>query len=134
MKHSIFSKLLISFLAVILIGTLTLGFLMSYLMRNHIIEKQRSDLFNKGRIVITLLDPALSEGRMPGEKTMTTLGELVGATIWLSDADGQILAGKPPQRWLTRRSPENNDQIVELFTGIPQSWVRTARRQAILRL
>lgn len=130
MKRSIFSKLLVSFMAVILISTFSLGVLMSFFMRNHIIEKQRSDLFNKGRTTLALLEPSLSAGKLPVEKTMTTLGELVGATLWISDSDGNILAGKPPQRWLTRRFPEKDSDVNELFSGTPQSWVRNSRKQA----
>lgn len=130
MKQSIFKKLLVSFLTVILISTFTLGILMSFMMRNHIIEKQRTDLFSKGSTAIALLESPLNAGRLPNEKTMATLGELVGATLWLSDANGQILAGKPPQRWLSRRFPENTENINSLFAGTPQSWVRSSRKQA----
>lgn len=129
MKLTIFNKLLLSFITVILICTITLGALMSYLMRSHIIEKQRSDLFSKGRTAISLLEPYLSAGHMPSEKTLTTLGDLVGATIWLTSPDGTVMAGKPPQRWL-RVFPEKAEDISALFSGTSQSWVHISRKHA----
>lgn len=129
MSRSIFSKLLLSHLAVILISTITLGMLMTYLIRQHVVENKRDDLMQKGSFAIALMSPALEEGRMPSTATLHILGDLVGSMMWISDQNGTILAGDPPERWLKRVPPDVSARINELFSGTPQSWVRTSHHQ-----
>lgn len=129
MSRSIFSKLLLSHIAVILISTITLGMLMTFLIRQHVVENKRDDLMQKGSFAIALMSPALEEGRMPSDATMKILGDLVGSMMWLSDRDGTLLAGNPPERWLRKVPPDVSAKINELFTGTPQSWVRTSHHQ-----
>ncbi|MEN6413371.1 MAG: ATP-binding protein [Veillonellales bacterium] len=131
MSRSIFSKLLLSHIAVILISTITLGMLMTFLIRQHVVENKRDDLMQKGSFAIALMSPALGEGRMPSDATLKILGDLVGSMMWLSDRDETILAGKPPERWLKKGAPPDvAAKSNELFAGTPQSWVRTSHHQA----
>lgn len=130
MIRSIFSKLLLSHIVVILVSTITLGLMFTYLVRWQVVENKRYELLHEGDTVITLLTRSLTAGRIPSEHTLHTVGELVGASIWLIDQNGTVIAGKPPERWAARFFPENTDKLAALFAGTPQSWMRTERRQA----
>lgn len=129
MTRSIFSKLMVSHIIVILISTLTFGLLMSYLIREHVIESKRQELLSKGLTVISLLEPSLESGRVTEFQTFPIISELVGATVWLADEQGTVIAGNPPPRW-SRAFQEKNEKIDALFHGEPQTWTRTGRQQA----
>lgn len=128
MIRSIFSKLMMSHLIVILISTLTFGLLMSYLIREHIIESKRQELLSKGLTVISLLEPSLESGKVTEFQTLPIIGELVGATVWLIDENGIVIAGNPPPRWV-RAIQAKNEKIIALFQGEPQTWTRTGLQQ-----
>lgn len=127
MIRSIFGRLLLSHIAVILLTTVLLGVLMSYLLRGYVVENKRNELYDKGYAVAALVAPILSSGRLPYR--LELLGDLVGAQLWVANQQGTIIAGDPPPRW-SRSFPENAAQISALFAGTPQSWVRDAPGQA----
>jgi signal transduction histidine kinase len=127
MIRSIFGRLFISYIVVILLTTVTLGALMSYLVREHVIETKRIELLSKSQAVAIVISRALNSGRLPDR--LEIMGELLGAQIWVADKRGNILAGSPPPRW-GRPFPENSPRIDALFEGAPQSWVRARRGQA----
>lgn len=127
MMRSIFAKILASHIAVILVTTLTMGILMSFLIRNYVVESRRTELIQKGVGAVSLITPFLQSGGNLG--TLESISELVGANAWLMDNSGRVLAGRAPERWL-RRLAENPDEISTFFSGTVQSWVRTGRKQA----
>lgn len=102
MKRSIFGKLLLSHLAIILAGMLTLGLLMSYLVRNHVIENKRNDLLAKGSSAVAILGPMLTEGRKPSNTLLDAMGDMAGGDIWIMDKTGKVIAGQPPSGWKTK--------------------------------
>lgn len=99
MIKSIFGKLLLSHLIMILISMLTLGALMSYLVYNHVIENKRSDLFAKGTSAVTMVNHVLEQGRKPSNRMLDAMGDMAGGDIWIMDKNGQIIAGQPPANW-----------------------------------
>lgn len=126
MIRSIFSRLFISYVIVILLVTVTLGALMAYLVREHVIEAKRSEMLAKSQTVAAVVSRALNSGRLPDR--LEVMGELLGAQIWVVDQRGNILAGNPPPRW-NRPFPEGSPRIDALFAGAPQSWIRSGRNQ-----
>ncbi|HMM22181.1 MAG TPA: HAMP domain-containing sensor histidine kinase [Selenomonadales bacterium] len=126
MIRSIFGRLLLSHIAVILLTTVLLGVLMSYLLRGYVVESKKRDLYDKGYAVATMVAPILSSGRLPYR--LELLGDLVGAQLWVANQEGTVIAGDPPPRW-SGRFPGNASQIDALFAGKPQSWIRDARNQ-----
>lgn len=128
MTRSIFSKLMLSHILVILISTLTLGLLMSYLVREHVIASKRQELLSKGVAVISLLEPSIESGKVTEFQTLPIISDLAGATVWLVDKNGTVIAGNPPNRWL-RAIQDNHAEMEELFNGQPQTWTRTGRQQ-----
>lgn len=127
MIRSIFGRLFISYIVVILLTTVTLGALMSYLVREHVIETKRIELLAKSQAVVSVVSRALNSGRLPDR--LEVMGDLLGAQIWVVDQRGRVLAGDPPPRW-GRPFPESSPRIDALFAGTPQSWVRSGRNQA----
>ncbi len=127
MMRSIFGKLLISHIVVIMISSLALSLLMSYLVRGHFIDNKRRELLQKGEATVILLSPSLYSGRLPSDITMNVMSNLAGATIWLMDEQGSIIAGTPPEHWDRGGFFETDQEMMELFNGTPQSWVSETR-------
>ncbi len=125
MIRSIFGRLFLSYIVVILLTTVTLGALMTYLVRGHVIETERVELLAKSQTIAAVVGRALNSGRLPDR--LESMGDLLGARVWVVDQRGKIIAGNPPPRW-DRPFPENSPRIDALFAGTPQSWVNTGRR------
>jgi len=127
MIRSIFSKILLSHITVILISTLTLALLMSYLVRSHAIDSKRQDLLSKGSAAIDLLAPDILTGKLPSNDTLDNISDLVGGSIWLINENGSVIGGQPPTDWID--SFEENEQVIrDLFIGNPQKWTRPGRK------
>lgn len=127
MTRSIFNRLLLSHIAVILLSTITLALLTSYLVRSNAIDNKRKDLLSKGSAAIELLTPDIRAGKVPTSDTLDNISDLAGGSIWLINEDGAVIAGQPPSGWL-KSSKESEQEISDLFTGNPQTWTRPARR------
>jgi len=123
MIRSIFRKILFSHLAVILISTITLALLMSFLIRSHTISNKKQDLLFKGSAAVELLTPDILAGKLPSTDTLYNIGDLAGGAIWLIDTNGTVIAGQPPQNWVSRFK-ESDQDISALFMGNPQIWTR----------
>jgi len=128
MIRSIFSKILLSHITVILISTLTLVLLMSYLVRSHAINSKRQDLLVKGIAAIDLLTPDILSGKLPTNDTLDSISELAGGAIWLINENGSVIAGQPPTGW-TNSFEENEQEITDLFAGNPQTSTRLDRKR-----
>ncbi|WP_235814646.1 cell wall metabolism sensor histidine kinase WalK [Propionispora sp. 2/2-37] len=127
--RSIFGKVLISHIAVIVVSSLTLGFIMTFLFRGHFVDNKRRELLQKGEATVILLSSVLYDGRLPPDLTMRIMSNLAGATIWLMDSGGTALAGTPPDHWDNGGFFETREEMDELFDGIPQSWVSPSKNQ-----
>ncbi len=127
MTRSIFSRLFISYIVVILLVTVTLGALMAYLVRGQVVENKRLEMLHLGYSTAAALAPVVDNSRL--NSRLDIISKLLGTRIWVIDRQGKVLAGNPPPRWL-RNFPEDARQIETLFAGIAQSWVRSGRRQA----
>lgn len=109
MIRSIFGKLLVSHIAIILVSVLTLGLFMSYLVRDHVIETKRRDLLAKGNAAVAIVAPLLASGLTPSDELLDAMSEMAGGDIWLMDKNGQVLAGQPPTGWSGRRLAKLSD-------------------------
>lgn len=103
MIRSLFAKLLLSHVAIILVSMLTLGLLMSYLVRDHVIENKRRDLLAKGKAAVDIITPTLAKGKQPPDRWFEGMGDMAGGNIWLMDKNGQVLAGQAPKGWRGKR-------------------------------
>lgn len=127
MIRSIFRKIFLSHIVVILISTITLALLMSYLIRSHTIDNKRQDLLFKGSAAIELLTPDILAGKLPSDDILDNIGDLTGGTIWLINKNATVIAGEPPQNWPSRFR-ESDQQISDLFSDNPQIWTRVTRK------
>ena len=125
MIRSIFSKILLSHIAVILVSTITLALLTSYLIRSNASDAKRLDLLAKGNAAIELISPDILAGNLPTDDTLDNLGDLTGGAIWLINENGTVIAGQPAPDWAAHFT-ENEQKISDLFTGNPQLWTRPA--------
>jgi signal transduction histidine kinase len=115
---------------VFLVSIITLGLVLSYLVRNHIVETKRQELFQKGQAIISLIELPLNTQQLPNPTIMHVMGELAGANVWLTNQEGNVLAGRVPERWSRRFYAENPDKMNDLFNGEQQSWIYKSRRHA----
>ncbi|VBB06412.1 Hypothetical protein LUCI_1643 [Lucifera butyrica] len=127
MTRSIFSKILLSHIVVILVTTTTLGLFMSYLVRIHVVEAKRQDLLAKGDTIVRMLLPIINSGRVPIPRFMNAISGLVGATVWIMDDTNFVVAGSPPEQW-HHWGPDEAKELKGVFSGTPQSWVHNNRR------
>lgn len=128
MIRSIFSKILLSHIGIILFSTLTLTMFMSYLVRSNAVDTKRQDLLFKGQAVVELLTPNLLAGNIPTDGALAKISELAGGRVWLINEKGTVLAGQPPNNW-ARRFQEDRQEYIDLFTNSPHSWIRPAYRR-----
>src|SRR5690242_14719739 len=112
MIRSLFSKILLSHIGIILISTITLTLFMSYLVRSSAIDTKRQDLIIKGQSVIELLKPNILAGNIPSNESLDKISELAGGRIWLINEKGTVLAGQPPPNW-SRRFKEDRQQYTD---------------------
>jgi signal transduction histidine kinase len=128
MIRSLFSKILLSHIGIILISTISLTLFMSYLVRSNAVDTKRQDLLFKGRAVIELLKPSILAGNVPSNESLERISELAGGRIWLINEKGTVLAGQPPNNW-SRRFEEDRQEYTDLFSNSPHSWIRPAYRR-----
>lgn len=125
MIRSIFGKMLFSHIAVILITTLTLGLLMSFLVRNYMTEARQTELLREGQGVLSLITPFWQTDNL--STTLEGISKIIGANAWLMDHTGEVIAGRSPERWI-KYLKENPEELKALFTNDIQSWIRTSRK------
>ena len=123
MTRSIFNKILLSHIGLILLSTITLALFMSYLVRSNAVDSKRTDLLFKGNAVIELLTPDLIAGRKPSNDALEKISELAGGAIWLINEKGVVIAGRSPRNW-SKRFQEEEQEHIDLFTDSPHSWIR----------
>jgi signal transduction histidine kinase len=123
MIRSIFGRLLLSHIGVILLTIVSFGALMSYLIRDHVIETKRLELLGKSQAIAGVVTRAADRGTLNAR--LEVLGDLIAARIWVVDQRGRVLAGNPPPRWGSRPFPENSPRLEALFGGETQSWIRS---------
>lgn len=128
MIRSIFSKILLSHIGIILLSTITLTLFMSYLVRSNAVDTKRQDLLFKGQAVVELLESNLLAGNIPTDESLERISELAGGRIWIINEKGTVLAGQPPANW-SRRFQEDRQEYLDLFTNSPHSWIRPAYKR-----
>ena len=126
MTRSIFSRLLVSHVVVILVCATTFGFVASWFVYQHGIEGKRRELQQRAIAVAEYLEPQLRDGKMPDDQILHSMSDISGAIIWIADSSRKVLAGNAPPYW--RRLPADTEHLGDLFDGKPQSWIRSARR------
>jgi signal transduction histidine kinase len=128
MTRSIFNKILLSHIGLILLSTLTLTLFTSYLVRSTAIDTKRKDLLFKGNAVIELLAPEILAGKKPSDDALEKIGDLAGGAIWLINENGTVIAGRSPRNW-SNRFQEEQQEHTDLFTSSPHSWIRPSNRK-----
>ncbi|WP_371376637.1 sensor histidine kinase [Sporomusa aerivorans] len=113
MIRSIFGKLLLSHLTIILVSVLTVGLLMFYLVRDHVIENKRHDLLVKGQAAVNIITPLMDNGQKPSGALLDAMSDMAGGNIWIMDKTGQILAGQLPSGWKRGRRLSNWKELWE---------------------
>lgn len=89
MNHSIFRKLLFSYVITVLLGLGVVGLLMSFFVTNYIYDSTRDELLRKALRVNSALQQIQDPNEM--EKILHFLDESYNARIWVFDRSGQIL-------------------------------------------
>lgn len=115
MIRSLFSKILLSHLIILLITTASIGILLSHLVTNFLIEDKRDELIREGTATVKLLDPITQNPNLYPD-LLINLSNLSGNTLWIADKDYNLISGQAPGRWQNRmrRHHMMNDTF---FTG-----------------
>ena len=131
MMRSIFSRLLLSHIAVMLVSFIALGLMMSYLVRSYVVDNKRHDLLLKGNAAVTMVSPLLASGRLPSEDFLQSMSDMAGATLWIMDDEGNLMVGQMPELWTPRQRESINElrEIASLYSGTAQVFMRPNRPQ-----
>lgn len=110
MMRSLFSKILLSHLVVLIITTASIGLLLSHLITEFLIDEKRDELIREGTATIQFLEP-IGQLEQNYPNLLNSLSTLSGNTLWIADKDNNTIAGKAPGRWHNRmgRHHMNND-------------------------
>ncbi len=127
MKKTIFSRLLLSHIAVILVITLTFGLLMSYLIRGLVVDQKRHELLTRGTTMVNIISRR-DFNPLQLNSLLAVAGDLIGANACLADQNGVILAGNPPPRPVKRLLSKPTEWD-DLFDGTAESYTRIMRRR-----
>lgn len=137
MIRSLFGKILLSHLIVLLITTASIGILLSHLVTDYLIEAKRTELIRQGTATAAFLNTSFkNEHMLPA--LLDDLGNLSGLRLWVMGKNREIIAGQPPRRWRHRimeQDPGANRHKGHMpmhgnsnfFTGDTKSWVYRAR-------
>lgn len=140
MIRSLFSKLLLSHLIVLIVTTASIGILLSHLMTNYLIEAKQTELMRQGTTTAAFLDASLQDTKLL-PRLLNNLGDLSGTKLWIMSKDNTVFAGDPPRRWQHRMSKNHNSHVadnsppsnnmrqrsLDFFTNKANSWIYRSR-------
>lgn len=108
MIRSLFSKMFISHLLIILLITLSTGMLVSHLITAYLIESKRTELISKGYVAAKLLQEQ-PQNVTNVVHSLANMSELSGVKMWLINHQREII-GDTPEPWRRRfqNDPETN--------------------------
>ncbi|HWR40932.1 MAG TPA: HAMP domain-containing sensor histidine kinase [Patescibacteria group bacterium] len=132
MMRSIFNRLLLSHIIVMLVSFIALGLMMSYLVRSYVVDSKRQDLLTKGTAAVAMVNPILASGKVPTDIFLQSMSDMAGATLWIMDEDGDLIAGHMPERWTPRQLGSINElrEIATQYSGTAQIFMRPNRAHA----
>jgi signal transduction histidine kinase len=129
--HSLFSKILVSHIVIIIITISSVGLLLSHLVHEYFIEAKKNQLAHDGAVIASLL-----KSRPPSnmEEFLSYMGELLGVRLWLKTDSGEIIGDCPPPFRNTEnlphheKGPHHNDEKHMAKDAPPDAntttWVR----------
>lgn len=126
MIRSLFSKILISHILVIVIITASIGLLLSHLVTNYLIEAKRAELIREGTAATEFITPSTTDRRNL-TSLLENMSTLSGAQMWLTDKENNIISGQPPQRWHHRFNKRKHNRELLFNDDKVQSWVYRGR-------
>lgn len=101
----------------------TFAILTGYLIRMHIINDKSNDVLTKGQAVVSLIVSDSRLGPTALEQNIETINELVGATCWITDENGNTLTGTAPDAWQTQY-PDVTAQLSNIVNGTSSHWMQ----------
>lgn len=124
---SIFSRLILSFIAIILVAIFSIGIFFSGLLRNYLIKQKEVELKNKGNQVIELsrdfLNKNIDENTF--SYVLSSIDEIVNSRTFIIDKSGTIVSSHfvfkgsstPPPNLRKGTKVDDND-IANIFSGL----------------
>lgn len=128
MIRSIFGRILLSNCIIIVITIVTFALLTGYLIRMHVIDNRNNEVLIKGQAAVNLIVNDSRLGPDVLEQNIATINELVGATCWITDKEGNTLAGIPPEAW-HMQYPDVSEHLNSLASGLTHYWIHHSNRR-----
>ncbi|MFZ5640481.1 MAG: ATP-binding protein [Bacillota bacterium] len=93
MKGRLFTKLMLTYTAVIVAVLTVLGFLLPFLLNNYFIYNKKTELIVKGSNIVNLIRPLLVEKRDPAMlvNLLNSADRNMGAEVWIIDRNGSVI-------------------------------------------
>ena len=132
-NRSIFRKLLVSHLVIVLLGLVTVGIATAWLVKGFIYETRREQLVRQAKQVnVALVDAPLDRSR-PLTELLVFLDKSFDARLWLFQPDGSIVAtsteeevyvGKSVAPAVVEKVRQGQDVVAPLvFPGLPEPMI-----------
>lgn len=126
MIRSLFRKILISHILVIVIITASIGLLLSHLVTNYLIEAKRAELIREGMAATDFITLPTND-RQNLSSLLENMSALSGSQMWLSDKENNIISGQAPKRWHHRFNKRKHNRELLFSSDKVQSWIYRSR-------
>lgn len=93
-KGRLFTKLMFTYIAVIVAVLTVLGFLLPFLLNNYFLFNKKTELIVKGNNIVSLIRPLLVEKQDPAilVNLLNSADRNMGAEVWIIDRNGAVIS------------------------------------------
>lgn len=92
-KGRLFTKLMLTYIAIIVAALTILGFLLPFLLNNYFVYNKKTELIVKGNNIVKLIRPLLVEKQDPSMLVdlLNSADRNMGAEVWIIDRNGSVI-------------------------------------------
>ena len=125
MIRSLFSKIFLSHLFVLVIFAISIGALLSHFLTGYLVDAKREELVRSGLIEVRYLMELDQQQQKTPSSLMEMQSRLFGTSMWIFDEDRHVLAGSPPTHWQKYQLEHLETAGEQLFQGEITSQIHT---------
>lgn len=119
MIRSLFGKIFLSHVFVLVVFALSMGLLLSHFLTGYLIDAKREDLIRAGLIEARYLMELDQKQEAISPDLLEAQSRLSGTRMWVLARDGHVVAGSPPVPWQKYHlaNKDRNADTESLFQG-----------------
>lgn len=129
MIRSVFSKIFLSHLFVLVIFAVSIGLLLAHFLTGYLVDAKREDLTRSGLMEVRYLMELDQQQQKVPAGLLETQSRLSGTSMWIFDEDQHVLAGSPPVHWQRYQLEHPEAAGNQMFQGEITSQVHTRKEE-----